>query len=470
MNRIIQSVLIASALACVCACSPRTVPPPQPVPAELEALYAMVHEYRLEYERGIERIVRGEEAAGRNLLAAASDRLSVAARLCSRTPNCDPSLFDNALGHVFEERTTGIGDPAAEAASPFVEAIPEIGRTVSLLHGTDLAELIPLNQRVKAALNDWLTWNRPALVEAHENYLFMRDKVAPIYERAELPEALLFAMMVQESGGKVHAYSRAGAAGPLQFMPRTARYYGLGSENGFDLRLDPAASTKANVAYLNDLFRAFNNDLEKVLAAYNVGDGRFRRLHRTHNEADFWDPRMYYSLPAETRDYVPQVLAAAWLFLHGPEYGLVFPSFEAGSTTIVMEEDISLGELAICLGQEQNPEGWFRTLRNLNPRLRSRRRVESGRTIELPSVLVSVYTERCTGDATLRHRARTLHDAAYPDTPDTIRYTVRGGDTLAAIAARHGCGSMRELAAINSIVPPGYVIHVGQRLTVPSCS
>lgn len=456
-------------LVCASACSPRTVPPPDPVPTELDALYAMIHDSRREYERGIEQIVLGDEVAGRNLLAAASDRLVLAARLCSTTPGCDSGLFDNALGHVFTERTEGIAEPVPEPDSPFAEAIPEMDRTVALLHGTDLAQLIPLNRRVQAAMNDWLSWNRPALVQAHENYLFLRDKIAPIYRRAELPEALLFAIMAQESGGKVHAYSHAGAAGPLQFMPRTARHYGLGSDNGFDLRLDPTASTQANVAYLNDLFRAFNNDLEKALAAYNVGDGRFRRLHRAHDGADFWDPDLYYSLPSETRDYVPQVLAAAWLFLHGDQYGLVFPRFEAGSTTIVLDQEISLGELAVCLGQEHNPEGWFRTLRNLNPRRRPRRRVPAGESLELPSVLVSVYNERCAKDSELRRRARLLHDAAYPDVADTIRYTVRSGDTLAAIAARHGCGSVRELAAINSIPPPGYVIHVGQRLTVPGC-
>ncbi|MCJ7788167.1 MAG: hypothetical protein MUP20_05610, partial [Methyloceanibacter sp.] len=45
------------------------------------------------------------------------------------------------------------------------------------------------------ALEDWLTWNRPLLIRSYINYQFLRDDVAPVYEEAGLPEALLFAMM-----------------------------------------------------------------------------------------------------------------------------------------------------------------------------------------------------------------------------------------------------------------------------------
>ena len=62
-------------------------------------------------------------------------------------------------------------------------------------------------------------------------------------------------------------YSRAAAAGPLQFMRATALRYGLGSVDGFDMRLDPVAATQANVDYLNDRFGELNDNLEKALAA-----------------------------------------------------------------------------------------------------------------------------------------------------------------------------------------------------------
>jgi membrane-bound lytic murein transglycosylase D len=416
-------VLLVVTLLCGLACRPPAVEPPGSVPPDLEPLYAAIRDHRSDYEKGLELIVSGDPVTGRNLLAAASDRLSVAARLCTRMPHCDFEIFVLAAEQLVLERRLAAElaareprpEEAEEARSdPLLE---EAERTASLLRSADLAELIPPNQPVKAALNDWLTWNRPALMEAYENYQFLRPKIHPIYERAHLPEALLFAVMAQESGGKVHAYSRAGAAGPLQFMSRTARRYGLGSEDGFDLRLDPVAATRANVAYLEDQLRLLNGDLEKALAAYNVGESRVLQLHRRHRDADFWDPRIRYAVPEETRDYVPRVLAAALIFLEPERYGVQFPHYENAISSVVLRDDASLGELAICLGPASASEGWFRTLRNLNPRVDPGSRIGAGRSIEMPSMLVPVYAERCLGDAPLARLARELHDAGYPERP-----------------------------------------------------
>ena len=455
----------------------------EPMDPELVPVYRRIHEAQEDYEAGLELILSGDDLAGENQLAAATTRLVVATRECSRTPGCDVGLFLDSLGRLADERRRAIArqeldatarTPDAEARvgdglsddEPVIEAdLP--GEMHSLLTGADLAELIPLNSKVLAGLNDWLTWRRPELNETHRNYQFLRPLVAPVYEEAGLPEALLFAIMATESHGKIHAYSRAGAAGPLQFMPATALRYGLGSIDGFDTRLDPARSTRANARYVKDQLRRFRGNLELTLAAYNVGETRMRRIHRRHPGATFWDPDIYWAVPWETRNYVPQVLAAAWLFLHPEEYGLRFLEIEATSTTVVLEEAASLGELTICLGQQPGEEGWFRTLRNLNPRLSPSERAPAGTTLELPTALVGAYAERCVGEAPLIAEARRLHDADYPAEPELIRYTVRSGDTLAALAGRHR-SSVRELAELNRIPSPQYVIRVGQHLQVPA--
>jgi membrane-bound lytic murein transglycosylase D len=109
---------------------------------------------------------------------------------------------------------------------------------------------------------------------------------------------------------------------------------------------------------------------------------------------------------------VPGVLAAAWIFMHAPDFGLVAsPDVEFGTTTITLREPISLGELTICLGTEHNRSGWFRTLRNLNPRLSGNGRIDAGEQVRMPSMLVPSYVENCAGDAPLLARARELHDA-----------------------------------------------------------
>ncbi len=500
------------ALGCSAATAPRPAPagpatPPEaeaataapaPAPAaaepgggaplqseSLDELYADLQSQIEAFEAGIRLLQDGREELASAQLAVASVRLRQGAVRCSELPGCDLDLFIAAYDYLLDEQSEALraqGSRLAEAEAPPAEALPrepgtapftgempELERSVNLLKGTDLSNLIELNGPVRAALDDWLTWLRPQLKTAWRNYLFLRPQMAPIYERAGLPEALLFGMLATESGGKVHAYSRAGAAGPLQFMRATGRRYGLVERDGFDLRYDPAAATRANVAYLEEMLSAFNNSLEKVLAAYNGGEGRMQRVQRRWGETPFWDRRVYYQFPRETREYVPRVLAAAWLFLHPERYGLELGTPATATTTLEPQAPIALDELAICLGEVGGQgDGWFRTLRNLNPRLDPGERVPAGEAVVVPEPLVAAYEERCL-EGELLAESRLMHDANYPEEPELIPYTVRQGDTLGRIAARFPCVGVRELAAVNNIRPPRYLIRAGQQLRIPSC-
>src|SRR6185312_12092244 len=150
----------------------------------------------------------------------------------------------------------------------------------------------------------------------------------------------------------------------------TGMRFGLGVDNGFDTRFDPAASARANAEYLNEQLRIFNNNLELVIGAYNGGEGRMRRAVGDDTSVSFYDPRVYNQMSPETRDYVPAVLAAAWLFLHPDSYNLRFPEIDGVPGTISLKRAASLDELTVCLGSADGMgDGWFRTLRNLNPRL-----------------------------------------------------------------------------------------------------
>jgi membrane-bound lytic murein transglycosylase D len=133
-----------------------------------------------------------------------------------------------------------------------------------------------------------------------------------------------------------------------------------------------------------------------------------------------------------------------------------------------VKNDIAIGELTICLGQEHNPQGWFRTLRNLNPRLGPGERIEAGEEIIVPAIVAEIYPRRCLEGEVLE-RARKLHDANYPDEEEMVPYVVQRGDTLGKIASRHRCVSVGELAVLNGIRAPRYVIQVGQELKIPRC-
>ena len=63
-----------------------------------------------------------------------------------------------------------------------------------------------------------------------------------------------------------------------------------------------------------------------------------------------------------------------------------------------------------------------------------------------------------------------IDEANYPEEPEIIPYVVRRGDTLGRIAGRHSCVSLQELAAMNNIRAPRYMIRVGQTIKIPGCS
>jgi soluble lytic murein transglycosylase-like protein len=103
--------------------------------------------------------------------------------------------------------------------------------------------------------------------------------------------ALALAVISVESGGKPAAVSQKGAQGLMQLMPDTAERFGVTD------RLSPAENIKGGVAYLDWLMEEFGNDAVLALAGYNAGENAVK----SHEGVPPF---------AETRDYVPKVLAA----------------------------------------------------------------------------------------------------------------------------------------------------------------
>lgn len=479
MKRIL---LLAVASLSLAGCEPASVGDTAAAADEqgINSLYQVIEDSVLAYEIGVEWIRSGDRERGRTEIRHAIDRLATAGNTCARTTGCEPQRFMAAYSNLLTLRS----DVLARAAEDYVELEPGdafeeislvpaqtgVQTSIRRLNGQDLAEIIELNSLVNAALNDWLTWMRPSLIDAYENYMHLRHLMWPVYEEAGLPEALLFGILAKESGGRVHSVSRAGAAGPLQFMHHTGRRFGLATEDGFDLRFDPAAATRANVAYLQERFAQLDDNLELALAAYNGGEGRVQRITRGVADPRFWDPEIFGQLPKETQEYVPYVLAAAWLFLHPEDYGLGFPVLQPVATGLRLQAPITLSELAICLGQEGSRSGWFRTLRNLNPRLEHNARLPAGSEIQVPDALVDRYRAHCVAGQRIA-RARELHEAQeYRRAFRAPRiYTVRSGDTLSTIAHGQRCPSADAIAETNGITGPRYLIRPGQQLKLFGC-
>ena len=139
-----------------------------------------------------------------------------------------------------------------------------------------------------------------------------------------MPEDLLYLSMI-ESGFNTNAKSRVSAVGLWQFMAPTARDYGLRVDSYVDERRDPERSTDAALRYLTDLHKQFGA-WYLAAAAYNTGQGRVERVMKkvtgrgTGEDGDFW--RIRHALPRETREYVPQMVAAALVAKEPHKHGL----------------------------------------------------------------------------------------------------------------------------------------------------
>lgn len=451
--------------------------------ATVNALYGQLDQASKGYETAMQQADAGDDAASRKTLDQSLDTLKSAAAHCGSTPGCDPQRFFSAFDRLLRLKggslsgDEALGDELQDGGQMGAAQLPQAQRSVTLLRGQKLSELIAMNGAVKAALEMWLTQWRPNLIDAYVNYQYLRYEMWPQYQKADLPEALLFGLLAKESGGKVNAMSRSGAAGPLQFMYSTGLRFGLVNQDGFDLRFDPAQSARANAEYINEQLGVFNNNLELVLGAYNGGEGRMRRIAGDMPATSFYDPKIYNQLPQETRDYVPSVLAAAWLFLHPDSYNLRFPKIDGAPGAITLQRPASLSELTVCLGSAGGMnEGWFRTLRNLNPRLNPQARQPAGTPLQVPKSLEKAYASRCV-DGPWPILASDLHDAVVPVvTPlpvvaapvrGTHHYKVHSGDTLISIVRKLRCSSVQEVAEMNRLTH--HRIRIGQSLKLPTC-
>ena len=455
--------------------------------ATVDALYSQLDVASKGYETALEQSRKGDLEASQLTLTRSLDQLKDVAARCGNTAGCDSQRFYSVFDHMLRLKggDFGVGqdldsdvDPSQSllaAGKGGVASLPQAQRSVTLLHGQKLSSLIAMNGPVKAALETWLTQRRPELMNAYVNYQHMRFEMWPAYEKADLPEALLFGIMAKESGGKVHAVSRSGAAGPLQFMYATGMRFGLTSDDGFDMRFDPAASARANAEYIDQQLRIFNNNLELTIGAYNGGEGRMHRTVGDDTSVSFYDPRIYDQMSQETRDYVPSVLAAAWLFLHPESYNLRFPKVDRRPGSITLKRPASLTELTVCLGSAGNmSDGWFRTLRNLNPRLDPQVTQPAGAVLQLPKSLERAYASRCV-DGPWPILANDLHHSVTPvvqPPPAPVpkaasHYTVRSGDTLISIVRKLHCSSVQEVAEMNDL--KSHRIGIGRVLKLPAC-
>ncbi len=179
------------------------------------------------------------------------------------------------------------------------------------------------NPRIDRARQGFLAQPTYLKVISERSRLYLYYIVESVQDRG-LPLEIALLPLV-ESTMDPFARSAGHAAGLWQIMPATGRHLGLGNSWWYDGRMDVRTSTQAALNYLESLHETFDGDWLLALAAYNSGEGRVRRAvnrnRKSGKPTDFWS----LSLPRETRDYVPRLLALTDIISEPERYQATLP-------------------------------------------------------------------------------------------------------------------------------------------------
>jgi len=188
-------------------------------------------------------------------------------------------------------------------------------------NGADFDIPIVMNARVEHFIRYFQTSGKKIFsgwLERSAKYIPM---MKTLLKENGLPEDLVYMALI-ESGFNPCATSRMKAAGPWQFIYRTGKRYGLDVTWWVDERRDPEKSTVAAANYLKDLYDMFEC-WYLAAAGYNAGEYKIAKAMKRYRTEDFWELTKYRYLKRETKDYVPQMIAAALIAKDPDQYGFV---------------------------------------------------------------------------------------------------------------------------------------------------
>ncbi len=262
-----------------------------------------------------------------------------------------------------------------------------------------------------------------------------------------MPTALLW-VAAAESAFDPRAESSTGAMGLWQFMPDTARSFGLRVDSWVDERRDPEHATRAAARYLRDLHDRLGS-WELAFAAYNMGYANLLRSVRKYNTNDFDTlASLEAGLPWETVHYVPRILALAVAAQNPGAFDIPpqAPEPAVAWEDIEVDRSVPVADIAREAGVGES------ALRDLNPALLRSRTPPAG---AIPFVL---HVPQGRGAAVRGALARI-------EAPRSRSYVLRQGETLDEVASRFGL-TQAQLLALSGLADER-VVRAGTMLLVP---
>ena len=292
---------------------------------------------------------------------------------------------------------------------------------------------ITINKKVQKWLTYYVGPGRRSYARALARSGLYLPMMKRVFREKGLPEDLVYLSMI-ESHFVVTAYSRARASGLWQFIPSTARIYGLSINEWVDERRSPEKSTRAAANFLSHLYEKFGS-WYLAAAAYNAGEGKIRKSLKKYKATTFWDLTKKRRLKLETRQYVPKFLAAL-LIAKDPEfYGFYDIKYEPplAYDEVVVSHPTSLTVIARLSGCD------VKVIRKLNPGLKQWCTPMKERNYK-------IWVPKGAGK-----RFRSRYAVLKPDERITMaRHKVVWGETLGSIAQLYGT-SVRTIKNFNSL-------------------
>ena len=304
------------------------------------------------------------------------------------------------------------------------------------------------NPRVRQFVRQYSATNKEyfqTLLERSGKYMPI---IAKVLSDEGLPEELAYLALL-ESEFLVNTTSQSGAVGLWQFVPSTARQYGLRIDDWVDERRDPVKSTRAAAAYLKDLHRYYGR-WYLVTAAYNAGPAIIDKALQTSRAADFWGIKEKAQLRQETRNFVPKFVAIALIATNPKKYGFNNLRYEE---PLEFDEVDAEGLLKIDTAAEM-AEADLTAMKELNPALL--------RNVTPPGA--RGYRLRVpAGKALVFAKAGEYQRNKEQESVRVVTHEVTRGDTLVSIAARYG-QAVSSLMELNGLTTAR--LQIGQKLRV----
>ncbi|SLM28567.1 Predicted membrane-bound peptidoglycan-binding family protein [Desulfamplus magnetovallimortis] len=278
-----------------------------------------------------------------------------------------------------------------------------------------------------------------------------------ILKEEGLPDELKYVAVI-ESGLRANAGSSKGAVGFWQFIPDTARRFGLRVDSSIDERRNLFKSTRAACAYLKKLYGQFNS-WALAMAAYNMGESGLS------NEISFQEINDYYQLYLylETQRYVFKVIAAREIMENPGKYGFnytsedLYPVMQFSKVNLNLPSRIPLTLIASAA------ETTFKEIKDLNPDIRGYHLTSGKYEIFVPHGRERGF-ERAFSNSYSSWKQKNSSSGNSGSSTSKKYHVVRKGEGLSMIAQRYGV-PLSTLLGWNNL-KKNSVIHPGDRLII----